>query len=161
MSISNYETLIANALRRAMRHGDGQAVPRISDLRALRASTQGKIEFEYAASHRNESEILDELWKRATKVVFDSVAGDSAAYQPIADAFDKGWMVEITDQTPAGEFLEGFSKIEGLRAAALKLSGGDSAPKLASAVELIFEGLHLGNKLNKNVSDQGVAYSRS
>jgi magnesium chelatase subunit I len=161
MSISNYETLVANALRRAMRHGDGQAVPRISDIRALRASTQGKIEFEYAASHRNENEIVDELWKRATKVVFDAVAGDSAAYQPIVEAFDKGWMVELTDQTPAREFLEGFSKIEGLRAAVLKLSGGDSAPCLASAVELIFEGLHLSNKLNKTVSDRGVAYGRS
>jgi magnesium chelatase subunit I len=160
MSISNYETLVANALRRAMRHGDGQAVPRISDLRALRASTQGKIEFEYAASHRNESEILDELWKRATKVVFDAVAGDSAVYQPIVEAFDKGWMVELTDQTPAKECVEGLGKIEGLRAAALALSGGDSAPRIASAVELIFEGLHLRNKLNKSVSDRGVAYGR-
>jgi magnesium chelatase subunit I len=161
MSISNYETLVANALRRAMRHGDGQAVPRISDLRALRASTQGKIEFEYAASHRNEHEIVDELWKRATKVVFDAVAGDPAVYQAIVEAFDKGWMVEVTDLTPAREFLEGIGKIEGLRDAALALSGGDSAPRVASAVELIFEGLHLGNKLNKTTSDRGVAYGRS
>jgi magnesium chelatase subunit I len=161
MSISNYETLVANALRRAMRHGDGQAVPRISDLRALRASTQGKIEFEYAAGHRNENEIFDELWKRATKVVFDSVARDVSAYQPIVDAFDKGWMVEVTDLTPAREFLDGLGNIAGLRPAALALAGGDSAPRIASAVELIFEGLHLSNKLNKTVSDRGVAYGRA
>jgi magnesium chelatase subunit I len=160
MSISNYETLVANALRRALRHGDGQAVPRISDLRALRASTRGKIEFEYAASNRNEDEILDELWKRATKLVFDAVAGDISAYKPIVDAFDKGWMAEVSDMTPAKEFVEGMDKIEGLRAAALTLSGGDSAPRIASAIEFILEGLHLSNKLNKTTSEHGAVYGQ-
>jgi magnesium chelatase subunit I len=159
MSISNYETLVANSLRRAMRYGDGEAVPRISDLRALRASTRGKIEFEYAASQRNEDDIMAELWKRAIKVVFDSVAGDIAAYKPIIEAFDKGWNVEVTDMTPAKEFIEGLDKIEGLRAAARKLAGGDSAPRIASAIELIFEGLHLGNKLNKKLSENSAVYA--
>jgi magnesium chelatase subunit I len=158
LSISNYETLVANALRRALRHGDGQAVPRVSDLRALRASSRGKIEFEYAASNRNEDDILDELFKRATKKVFDAVAGDIASYKSIIDAFDKGWMVEITDMTPAKEFAEGMDKIAGLRDAALKLAGSDSPPRVASAIELIFEGLHLSNKLNKTKSDHGAAY---
>jgi magnesium chelatase subunit I len=158
LSISNFETLVANSLRRALRHADGQAVPRISDLRALRASTRGKIEFEYAASQRNEDEILDELWKRAIKLVFDSVAGDLSAYKPIVDAFNKGWRVEITDMTPSREFVAGMDKIEGLRDAALKLSGGDSAPRIAAAIELLLEGLHLSNKLNKNLSEHGAAY---
>jgi magnesium chelatase subunit I len=158
LSISNYETLIANALRRAMRHGDGQAVPRISDLGALRASTTGKIEFEYAANNRSEDEIVGELVKRATKIVFDAVAGDIAVYKPIVEAFNKGWMVEITDMTPPKEFVEGMDKIGGLRAAALKLAGGDSAPRVASAIELILEGLHLSNKLNKTASERGAVY---
>jgi len=46
LSISNYETLSANAVRRALRLGEAQAVPRVSDLAALIASTQGKIEIE-------------------------------------------------------------------------------------------------------------------
>jgi magnesium chelatase subunit I len=160
MSISNYETLVANALRRALRHGDGHAVPRISDLRALRASTRGKIEFEYAASQRNEDEILEELWKRAVKLVFDAVAGDLGHYKPIVDAFNKGWRVEITDMTPAREFVDGMDKIEGLRAAALQLSGGDAAPRIAAAIELILEGLHLSNKLNKTLSEHGAVYGQ-
>ena len=160
MSISNYETLVANALRRALRHADGQAVPRISDLRALRASTRGKIEFEYAASQRNEDEILEELWKRAVKLVFDGVAGDLGKYKPIVDAFNKGWRVEITDMTPAREFVDGMDKIEGLRAAALELSGGDTAPRIAAAIELILEGLHLSNKLNKTLSEHGAVYGQ-
>jgi len=161
LSISNYETLVANALRRAMRHGDGQAVPRISDLGALRASTTGKVELEYAANSRSETEILDELQKRAVKIVFDALAGDVKTFKPIVDAFNKGWMVEINDMSPAKEFVEGMDKIPGLRDAALRLSGGDSAPRVASAIELILEGLHLHNQLNKNPAEHGAAYGRS
>ncbi len=158
LSISNYETLIANALRRAMRHGDGQAVPRVSDLGALRASTLGKLEIEYAATNRSEQDIVGELIKRATKVVFDAVAGDIAVYKPIVEAFNKGWMVEITDMTPPKEFVEGMDKIQGLREAALRLAGGESAPRMASAIELILEGLHLSNKLNKSIGEHGAVY---
>jgi magnesium chelatase subunit I len=157
LTISNFETLVANSLRRAMRHGDGQAVPRISDLGALRSSINGKIEFEYGAGSRSESDIVDELIKRATKIVFDGLC-DLPSYKPIVDAFNQGWMVEITDMTPPKEFVEGMDKIEGLRAAALKLAEGESAPRVASAIEFILEGLHLSNKLNKTQSERGAVY---
>ena len=54
LSISNYETLAANAVRRALRLGEPDAVPRISDLGALIASTQGKIEIETLEEGREE-----------------------------------------------------------------------------------------------------------
>ena len=54
LSISNYETLVANAVRRALRLGEPDAVPRISDLGALVASTQGKIEIEALEEGREE-----------------------------------------------------------------------------------------------------------
>ena len=38
LSIANYETLVANATRRALRHGETEVVPRVSDLDALVAS---------------------------------------------------------------------------------------------------------------------------
>jgi magnesium chelatase subunit I len=158
LSISNYETLIANALRRALRHREGQAVPRVSDLAALRSSITGKLELEYAAASRSERDVVDELVKRATKTVFDAAAADLPECKSIVEAFNQGWMVEVTDMTPPREFLEGMDKIEGLRAAALKLSEGDAPPRVASAIEFILEGLHLSNKLNKTVSDRGAAY---
>jgi magnesium chelatase subunit I len=161
LSIANYETLIANALRRAMRHHDGQAVPRISDLRALYSSIMGKLEFEYAATNRTESEIVEEIIKRAVLVVFDGVVGETPMHKPIIDAFNHGWMVELTDMSSCKEFVEGMDKIDGLRAAALQLSEGDSAPRVASAIEFILEGLHLHNKLNKVASERGVAYGQS
>src|SRR5690242_15209894 len=44
LSIANHETMVANALRRALRLGEPEAVPRVSDLPALAASTGGKVE---------------------------------------------------------------------------------------------------------------------
>jgi magnesium chelatase subunit I len=79
-------------------------------------------------------------------------------YKSIIEAFNQGWMVEVGDMTPPKEFLEGMDKIEGLRGAALKLSEGDSAPRLAAAIEFILEGLHLSNRLNKTNAEHGAVY---
>jgi len=54
LSIANYETLVANATRRALRHGETEVVPRVSDLDALVASTAGKVEFETVDDGREE-----------------------------------------------------------------------------------------------------------
>src|SRR3989442_14507093 len=70
-SITNFQTLGANALRRALRVGEAAAVPRISDLDALETSTLGKIELEYAGGERSEGDVVRDLRKRACKRVFD------------------------------------------------------------------------------------------
>jgi magnesium chelatase subunit I len=44
LTIANHETLVANAVRRALRQGEDVAVPRVSDLGALVPSTTGKVE---------------------------------------------------------------------------------------------------------------------
>src|SRR6202522_1811844 len=46
LSVANYETLAASALRRALRLGESEAIPRVSDLDALASSTSGKVEIE-------------------------------------------------------------------------------------------------------------------
>ena len=69
LSISNYETLAANAVRRALRLGEPDAVPRVSDLGALVASTQGKIEIE-ALEEGREERILQGLLSAAVLAVF-------------------------------------------------------------------------------------------
>ncbi len=156
MSIANYETLLANALRRALRHGEDEAVPRISDLDSLHASTGGKLELEYAGVERPEGEIVGELLKRATKVVFDErIPLEGMA--PVIDSFAQGWKVEVSAAMPAGEVLSGLDSIAGLREAAARLAGGDSPARLASAIELILEGLHLSNRLNKTLHPSGKA----
>jgi magnesium chelatase subunit I len=102
MTIANYETLAANAVRRALRSGEPEAVPRISDLDALFSSTSGKIELEYAGGDRSEAELVSDLVRRATRTVFDERCSLDAL-APLASAFDEGWNVEVSASMPAPE----------------------------------------------------------
>ncbi len=72
VTINNYESVISNAEKRAIRLGETEIVPRLSDLHALFASTAGKIEIEYAAEERSENEIIERLLDRAILAVFDA-----------------------------------------------------------------------------------------
>src|SRR5581483_8518307 len=47
VTINNYESLVSNAEKRAVRTGEREIVPRLTDLHAVLASTAGKIELEY------------------------------------------------------------------------------------------------------------------
>ena len=68
LSVSNYEALSANALRRGLRAGEHSVVARIDDLNALPAST-GKIEIESIEDGRD-GPIMDNLIKGAVLTVF-------------------------------------------------------------------------------------------
>ena len=69
-SVANYEALLANAFRRALRVGETEVVPRISDLPFILPSLQGKVEFE-AMEDGQEDRIMDRLMQSAVKAVFD------------------------------------------------------------------------------------------
>ncbi|MBW2243416.1 MAG: sigma 54-interacting transcriptional regulator [Deltaproteobacteria bacterium] len=160
MSIANYETLIANALRRALRLGEKEAVPRISDLEALVTSTAGKLELEYAGEDRTEVEVVRDLMARATRQVFDArVPLEGMA--SVIESFNQGWNVEVSAEMAAADYLEGLDEIQGLREAAAQLAGGDSPERLACAIEFLLDGLHLQNRLNKSSNDGGARYGAS
>jgi len=160
MSIANYETLVASAVRRALRNGESEAVPRMSDLAALLPSSTGKLELEYAGAEHSETELLEGMVRRATRSIFDETV-DSDELDSVVKAFDEGWQVEVSADMPAADYLVGLDEIEGLRTAAERLSGGTSPGRIASAIEFILEGLHLGNRLNKDDVAEGVRYQKA
>ena len=92
-------------------------------------------------------------------MVFDELC-DLEALAPLVEAFDAGWNVEVSPMMPSREVLSGLDEIDGLREAAAGIAGGDSPARLASAVEFLLEGLHLSNRLNKDVSDRSARYGR-
>jgi len=159
MTIANQETVMANALRRCLRTGESEAVPRISDLPALVASTAGKLELEYAGAERTEIQVIDELFKRSVRVVFDERV-PLEGVGSVAESFEQGWRVEVSEAMRSEEYLTGLDEIAGLRDAAIRLAGGDSPARLASAIEFVLEGLHLSNRLNKQIRDGGILYAR-
>jgi magnesium chelatase subunit I len=156
-SLANYQTVIAAAERRALRCGEREAVPRITDLPQLASSMLGKIELEYSGGEQKEDQLVEKLLRRAVKVVFDErFAGEDLA--PVVDAFGDGWKVEVGDALPSADYLEGIDQIAGLRAAIEKLGEAATPARIAAAVEFILEGLHLSNRLNKEVEGRRVLY---
>ena len=69
LTIANYESVVANALRRTLRTGADAVVPRVSDLAAVVASTQGKIEIE-AMEEGREHEVVAQLVAASVLLVF-------------------------------------------------------------------------------------------
>ncbi len=157
MTVNNYETLIANAERRAIRLGENEVVPRLSDLHAVAASTLGKLELEYTGDDRNDQAPLERLMNRAILAVFDrSIAVERL--NRVAEYFAAGWGVEVSDSMRAEEYLEGIRAIPGLREAIAELGPFESPALMAAATEFILEGLHLHQKLNKDMEGGRITY---
>ena len=149
VSISNYETLLSNAEKRAVRTGEREIVPRLSDLHAVLASTAGKIELEYAGEDKKEDALIDRLIDRAVLAVWDKYLTVERLGRVVAH-FAAGWGVEVSDAMRSDEYREGFQKIPGLRDGVESLGCFESPGLMASAIEFVLEGLHLHQKLNKD-----------
>ncbi len=147
VSISNYETLISNALRRSIRQGESIICPRISDLPYLVASLGGKIEMETFGEGR-EDRLVEDLTKRATLAIFSRYCNVDDL-DDIVTAFDLGNAVETGSDVPSSAYASALDNIEGLRTTVSILTGDDQRPEVqASAVEFVLEGLHLNRRLN-------------
>jgi len=156
VTINNYESAISNAEKRAVRNGENEIVPRLSDLHSLYASTAGKIELEYVGEDKKEEDLIERLINRAVLKVFDHYLKVDDL-KKVTSYFDQGWGVEVSDSSPASEYMEPLREIPELREAINALGPMESPGLMASATEFIFEGLHLHQKLNKE--RQGGRYS--
>jgi magnesium chelatase subunit I len=152
VSINNYETMLANAERRALRRREDEIVPRVTDLSAIATSMLGKLEWEYGMEGaEEEARLLERLLGRSVLAVFDeSVERETLA--GVVKWFDEGGGVEVSDEMAAEEYLEALEGIPGLRAALAAIGPFESPALTASAVEFLLEGLHLHEQLNKQVT---------
>ncbi len=148
VTINNFESVLSNAEKRAVRLGEKEIVPRISDLHALFASTAGKIELEYMGEDKREEEVVERLTNRAVLKVFDRFL-KLDTLKPVIAYFANGWGMKVSDSMPAGEYLEDVRNIVGLSEGISALGVGERPALIASAAEFILEGLHLHQKLNK------------
>ncbi len=148
ITINNLESVLSNAEKRAVRLGEQEIVPRLSDLHALTASTIGKIELEYMGEDKREEEVVERLVNRAVLRVFDRYL-KLDELKPVVAYFNNGWGMQVSDSMPSREYLEDVRSIPGLRECIRRLGVGDSPAQIASAAEFILEGLHLHQKLNK------------
>ena len=155
LSIANQETLVANALRRALRLGEPEAVPRVSDLPALMPSTAGKVEIESLEEGR-EGEIVDRLMKGAVLETWRAWCRPER-FRDLVAAFDGGLSVDTGDDVPSSVYA-GFADLPGIKETLGDLDVGEAPAEIASAIEFVLEGLHLSKRLNKDAQAGRATY---
>jgi len=154
LSVSNYEVMAANALRRGLRLGETNVVPRVCDLDAFAASTGGKIEIE-ALEEGREGQVLRDLIKASVLTVYRQVVQPELT-GAVLTAFEEGVVVHTGEDVPSEEQAMLIGNIPALRPIVDSLiDGDDSAASVAAAVEFILEGMHLSKRLNKDTSGLG------
>ena len=164
LTVSNLETLVANATRRALTHGETEVVPRISDLEALASSTAGKVEIE-SLEEGHDEQIIDHLLSAAVLTVFKEHL-PLEDLRDVLDAFDGETVVSAGDDVVSGDYVRLVGSIPALAGPVARLLGGDpatvvqqsSAAAVASAVEFVLEGLHLSKRLNKEAVGARAQY---
>ncbi len=155
-SIANYEALVANAFRRALRINESEVVPRVSDLPFVIPSLQGKVEFE-AMEEGQEDKITQRILHGAVKAVFDRYY-DVNDLESVAASFNDGLSIETGEDMAAIAYTKIIEKIPAIGDVFVdptQLSDGERA----ATVEFILEGLHLHKLLNKHEYAGVTAYT--
>ncbi len=158
VSVANFENVVSNASRRALRLKERYAAPRISDLSAIMASTCGKIELDAVGDVR-EDRVVQKLINAAVLSVFGEYF-EPREFEQLVAGFERGLNVQVGDDMPAMEYVHQLSRVGGLSRAIDRLNARGNPATVASAVEFILEGLHLNRRLNKDEVNGRNRYHR-
>ena len=158
VSIANYETIVACAMRRAIRYKEKSASPRPSDLPYIVASTAGKVELETLEDGR-EAKVVDDLTRKAVLNVFGSYFSPQE-FGDLLQRFEEGFEAEVGSDVPSFVYVERFGNEPGLAPALSKLGIKPKTQQasFAAAVEFVLEGLHLSKRLNRDAADGKYRY---
>lgn len=158
VSICNYESLVSSALRRSVRLNEDTVVPRVSDLSAVVASTQGKIELETIGDVREEK-VVEKLINGGVLAVFNRTCS-VGEFESLLSRFERGFNIEVGDGVKSDRYVRLCNELPELRTAVNRLGGQGDPGVAASIVEFVLEGLHLNRKLNKDRSAGKTRYRR-
>jgi len=158
VSVSNYENVLSNASKRALRLKERSIAPRVSDLAAIIASTSGKIELD-TVGDISEERVVQKIVNAAVLSVFGQYF-EQREFDQLVAGFERGLSVHVADDMPSMEYVNQLSKVGGLSKAIDKLNGRGSPSSIASSIEFILEGLHLNRRLNKDAVGGKTRYRR-
>ena len=156
-TIANKETMVASSVRRALRTGEGVAVPRVSDLPSTVQSSMGRVEFEVFEEGR-EAEILRRLLASAVLEIFrERLSGFD--FRRWLEQFEEGLEVTSGDLVGSDEMLRQAERLGDITPLLQRLGvQAESPAHTASALEFALEGLHLTRRLNKTTTAGGARY---
>jgi magnesium chelatase subunit I len=156
LSIANFESLCANAVRRAITLSEPEAVPRLSDLGALAASTLGKLELETWEEGEDQA-LLQKLLRSASTNIFRRHFSIQE-FAPVLARFEEGLTIEVGEMVPLERYLQVADGIPEMKRILSDLDEPQQPGSVAAALELVLEGLHLSKRLNKTVVDGTAVY---
>ena len=161
LSVTNYEVVAANALRRGLRVG--RAGRRAAHRRPRRPRRQLRRQDRDRVARRGprgRGVRQPRQGRRAHRV-----QGPRRPEQTrdIVGAFEEGVVAHTGEDVASSELAALVEEVPALRAPVAALTGGDESPAaVAAAVTFVLEGLHLSKRLNKDTSGATATYrSRS
>lgn len=148
-SIANYRTMIGSARQRAVVLGEKPAVPRISDLGHLYASSLGKLEMDLMSSHQlSERQVLDAIVAEAIKTVFDEYV-EEHGLKEIAEIFGQGVKIEVGDMLPSAVYAERLKRVPPAWDKAFEVNAAADPAVRASCVEFVLAGLYATDRISR------------
>ena len=151
MPITCLENAISNAERRALLAGEDPVVPRVTDVYAAIPSLTGKFELEYEGELKGADSVARDLIRSAVGTVFTEHLG-GVDTRRVVEWFDLGGTLRVDDALPAAELLDRIASVQGLveLAGHLGVKPDAPAPRLASAVDFVLEGLNAHKKISRS-----------
>jgi magnesium chelatase subunit I len=159
LPISVMENVVSNAERRAVRLGESEVVPRLSDVYAALPAITGKIELEYEGELIGAATIARELIRRASDATFRERAGSVNADEIIL-WFEDGAALQVTDDLGAVALRKAFEMVPGLLqlVSHVGLAKTGDVPVETAACELVLESLVARRKISRS---DGGEYARA
>lgn len=157
-SLSNYRAMIASARQRSIILGEKPAVPRISDLGHLYASSLGKLELDLMGSHQmSEKQVLDAIIAEAIKVVFNQYV-EAHGLDEIADIFSAGVRIEVGDLLPSDQYAQRLQAVPPAWQKAFDVNASEVSTVRASCVEFVLAGLYSLDRISRSQKHGKIHY---
>lgn len=157
-SLSNYRAMIASARQRAIVLNETPAVPRISDLGHLYASSLGKLELDLMGSHQmSERQVLDAIIAEAIKVVFAQYV-EQHGLDEIADIFSKGVRIEVGDMLPSSQYSQRLQAVPPAWDKAFDVNASENPSIRAACVEFVLAGLYSLDRISRSQKHGKIHY---
>jgi len=148
-SIANLKTVVASARQRGVRLGEKPAVPRISDLGHLYASSLGKLELDLMGSHQmSERQVLDAVIAEAIATVFEEYV-EQHGLDEIAKVFGQGVKVEVGDMVPSAAYEGIVADVPAVWAKAFEVNAAQDPTIRASCIEFVLAGLYATERISR------------
>ncbi len=157
-SIANYRTMVASARQRGVRLGERPAVPRISDLGHLYASSLGKLELDMMGSHQmSERQVVEAIQAEAIKTVFEEYV-DRHGLDEIVDVFGKGVKIEVGDMLPSKHYAERLRRVPKAWDKAFEVNPSENEAVRASCMEFVLAGLYASDHISRSQKHGRITY---